>query len=103
MGAGMREWRFGLRPETGERKTPWMRVKYAAYRGQEGIMHRLIVLVTFAALAGCGVETATTAATGAAIKKQEVEEGRKTMTQVEQKVGQAVDQMEQRAAKDADK
>jgi NifU-like protein involved in Fe-S cluster formation len=66
-------------------------------------MDKLIVVAALAALAGCGVETATTAATGAAIKKQEIEEGRKTMTQVEQKVGQAVDQMEQRAAKDADK
>ena len=66
-------------------------------------MHKLGVVIALAALAGCGVETATTAATGAAIKKQEVEEGRKTMTQVEQKVGQAVDQMEQRAAKDAEK
>jgi NifU-like protein involved in Fe-S cluster formation len=66
-------------------------------------MDKLIVVAALAALAGCGVETATTAATGAAIKKQEIEEGRKTMTQVEQKVGQAVDQMQQRAAKDADK
>ena len=66
-------------------------------------MDKIIVVAALAALAGCGVETATTAATGAAIKKQEIEEGRKTMTQVEQKVGQAVDQMEQRAAKDADK
>ena len=33
-------------------------------------MHRLIVVIAIAALAGCGVETATTAATGAAIKKQ---------------------------------
>ena len=54
-------------------------------------MHRLIMMLTLAALAGCGVETASTAATGAVIKKQEVEEGRKTMSQVEQKVGQSVD------------
>ena len=66
-------------------------------------MHRLIMILTLAALAGCGVETASTAATGAAIKKQEVEEGRKTMSQVEQKVGQSVEQMQQSAAQDADK
>ena len=66
-------------------------------------MHRLIILLTLAGLAGCGVETASTAATGAAIKKQEVEEGRKTMSQVEQKVGQSVEQMQQRAVQDADK
>jgi hypothetical protein len=72
-------------------------------RCQGQTMDKLIVVAALAALAGCGVETATTAATGAAIKKQEIEEGRKTMTQVEQKVGQAVDQMQQRAEKDADK
>jgi TolA-binding protein len=66
-------------------------------------MYKLIVVFALAALAGCGVETATTAATGAAIKKQEVEEGKKTMDQVQQKVGQAMDQMQQRADKDADK
>jgi hypothetical protein len=66
-------------------------------------MYRLIVVFALAALAGCGVETATTAATGAAIKKQEVEEGKKTMDQVQQKIGQAMDQEQQRAEKDADK
>lgn len=43
------------------------------------------------ALAGCGVETATTAATGAAIKKQEVEQGKKTMEHAQQKIGQALE------------
>jgi TolA-binding protein len=80
-----------------------MRVKSVGGVAQGQIMYKLVVVIALAALAGCGVETATTAATGAAIKKQEVEEGRKTMSQVEQKVGQAVDQMEQRAAKDAEK
>jgi len=66
-------------------------------------MHKVIVLFLLAALTGCGVETATTAATGAAIKKREVEEGKKTMEQVQKKVGEAVEQMQQRAEKDADK
>ena len=66
-------------------------------------MHKLIVIFALAALAGCGVETATTAATGAAIKKQEVEEGKKTMEQAQQKVGQAMEQVQQRAEKDAEK
>jgi hypothetical protein len=72
-------------------------------RKQEEIMHKLIVMCALAALAGCGVETATTAATGAAIKKQEVEEGRKTMEQAQQKIGQAMEQAQQRADKDAEK
>jgi hypothetical protein len=59
-------------------------------------MYRLVSIVVMLSLAGCGVETATTAATAAAIKKQEVDDGRKTMTNVEQKVGAAVEQMQQR-------
>ena len=66
-------------------------------------MRPFIVVLAVAALAGCGVETATTAATGAAIKKQEVEEGKKTMEQARQKIGQAMEQVQQRAEKDAEK
>ena len=66
-------------------------------------MHKLIVAFALAALTGCGVETATTAATGAVVKKQEVEEGKKTMEQAQQRVGKAMDAMQERAAKDADK
>ena len=66
-------------------------------------MHKFIAICALAALAGCGVETATTAATGAAIKKQEVEEGRKTMEQTQAKVGAAMEQVQQRAEKDAEK
>ncbi len=66
-------------------------------------MRNLIIVFALAALAGCGVETATTAATGAAIKKREVEEGQKTMQQAQQKIGRAMEQAQQRADKDADK
>ena len=66
-------------------------------------MHKLIVVVALLAFAGCGVETATTAATGAAIKKREVEEGKKTMERAQQKIGEAMEQAQQRADKDADK
>lgn len=45
----------------------------------------------------CGVETASTAATGAAIKKQELEQGRQTMEQMQQKLDQANQQVQQRA------
>lgn len=60
-------------------------------------MRRLIVVLVVAALAGCGVETATTAATGAAIKKKELEEGQKTQARVQQKIGEAMEQVQQRA------
>ena len=50
-----------------------------------------------AALSSCGVETATTAATGASIKKQEVEEGKRTQERSRQKIEQMQDQMRERA------
>ncbi len=62
-------------------------------------MKQLIIVLAIAALAGCGVETATTAATGAAIKKQEIEEGKKTMEQMRQNIDQAMEQAQQRAEK----
>jgi hypothetical protein len=48
-------------------------------------------------LAACGVDTATTAATGASIKKQEVEEGKRTQERAGQKIDQMQQQMQQRA------
>lgn len=65
-------------------------------------MKQLIVFVAIAALAGCGVETATTAATGAAIKKKELEEGKKTQERAQQKIDQAMDQVRQRAQQAGD-
>lgn len=53
--------------------------------------------IAIAALSACGVETASTAATGAALKKQELEQGRKTMDQMQQKIDQANLQSQQRA------
>ena len=49
------------------------------------------------ALGACGVESASTAATGAAIKKQELEQGKKTMEQMQQRLDQANLQVQQRA------
>ena len=60
-------------------------------------MRNLILVVAVAMLAGCGVDTATTAATGASIKKQEVEEGKRTQDRAQQKIDQMQEQMQQRA------
>ncbi|HEX6295440.1 MAG TPA: hypothetical protein VFZ74_02595 [Burkholderiales bacterium] len=60
-------------------------------------MRMLAVLLAAAALAGCGVETASTAATAAAIKKQEIEQGQRTLQQAQQKIDSAMQQMQQRA------
>jgi outer membrane lipopolysaccharide assembly protein LptE/RlpB len=48
-------------------------------------------------LAACGVETAGTAATVAAMKKQELEQARQTEEQVRQKLEEATQRMQQRA------
>lgn len=65
-------------------------------------MRELIAILAAAVLAGCGVETAGTAATAAAIKKQEIEQGKKTLEQAQQKIGQAMEQAQQRAQQSGD-
>jgi NifU-like protein involved in Fe-S cluster formation len=60
-------------------------------------MKTLLVIAVMAALTGCGVETASTAATAASIKKQELQEGQKTMERAQQKIDNAVQQVQQRA------
>lgn len=60
-------------------------------------MRPILVLVAAAALSGCGVETASTAATAAAAKKQEVEQGKKTMEQVQQNLDKAMAQSRENA------
>jgi hypothetical protein len=60
-------------------------------------MRQLVAIVAFATLGGCGVETATTAATGASIKKQEVEEGKRTQQRADQRIDQMKGQMQERA------
>jgi curli biogenesis system outer membrane secretion channel CsgG len=60
------------------------------------------VSLVLTALLGCGAETATTAATAATaanIKKQELEQGQKTMEQVQQKLDQSLQQMQQAPAR----
>jgi hypothetical protein len=65
-------------------------------------MKTVLVLALSAALAGCGVETASTAATAASLKKQELQQGQQTMQQAQQKIDSAMQQAQQRAA-NADK
>lgn len=57
---------------------------------------KTILAIAFAVtLAGCGVETASTAASAASIKKQELEQGQKTMQHAQQKIDAAAQQMQQ--------
>jgi curli biogenesis system outer membrane secretion channel CsgG len=59
-------------------------------------MKALLVIAATAMLTACGVETASTAATAASIKKQELQEGQKTMQRAQQKLDAAAQQMQQR-------
>jgi hypothetical protein len=58
-------------------------------------MRSIIILAAAATLSACGLDTASSAATAAALKKQELEQGKKTMDQTQQKIGQAMEQMQQ--------
>ncbi len=60
-------------------------------------MKQIMIVVAVATLAGCGVESASTAATAAAVKKQEIEQGRKNMEQMQQNIGKAMEQTRQSA------
>ena len=60
-------------------------------------MKTLLAIAVAVALTGCGVETAGTADTAASIKKQELQEGKKTMERAQQKIDGAVQQMQSRA------
>jgi hypothetical protein len=57
----------------------------------------MFVMVALAVTAACGVETVGTAATGAAIKKQELEQGQATMQQMQQRIDDMNRQAQQRA------
>jgi len=66
------------------------------------IIRQIIAAVAVAALAGCGVETMSTAATVAAAKKKEIEQGKKTMEQMQQNIGKAMEQTQQNAERAED-
>lgn len=62
-------------------------------------MRPLIVVFTVAVLAGCGVETATTAATGAAIKAKEMDKAKNIVQDAKQKLDDANELAKQREEK----
>jgi len=64
---------------------------------------RFLAAIALAALAGCGLETAGTAATGAAVKKQEIEQGKKTMEQAQQKINESMQLQQQSASQSEEK
>ena len=62
-------------------------------------MRPILIAFAFAValLAGCGVETASTAATAGSVKKQEVEQGKKTMEQASRRVEDSMSKAQQRS------
>ena len=51
-------------------------------------MKRIVTALFFLSICGCGVEAVGTAATAASMKKQELEEGQRTMQRVESSIEQ---------------
>ena len=54
-------------------------------------------------LRACGVETASPAATAAAVKKQEIIEGEKMQKELKQRIDQSASQTQQRAEQDSER
>jgi hypothetical protein len=66
---------------------------------REYTMAKIILLFATLALTACGADVASTAANAALIKKQELEQGKKTMEMAQQKINQSMDQIQQNAQK----
>ena len=64
-------------------------------------MRTLLAAIALAVLAGCGVETATTAAAVAEAKRREMEQAKKSLEAAKQKIEAASQQM-QKSAERAD-
>lgn len=60
-------------------------------------MKTLLALAAAVALSGCGLDVASSAATTAAARKQEIQEAQKTMQQTQQKIDAAMQQVQQRS------
>ena len=59
-------------------------------------MKTFLALLAVTVFTACGVETATTAATSAEIKRREMEQAKKTLDQAKQKIEQSTQQIQQR-------
>ncbi len=66
-------------------------------------MRRSLLLLVLATLWGCGAETASTAATGAAIKQKEIEEGKGIQGEAKRKLEESMREAQQRAGKDGER
>jgi hypothetical protein len=60
-------------------------------------LRHLVALLALGALAGCGADSMSAAATAGAIKKRELEQGQKTLEQSKEKIDQALQVQRERA------
>ena len=60
-------------------------------------LRHIVTLLALGALAGCGADSMSAAASGAAIKKQEMEQAKKTLEQSKEKIDQAMQLQRERA------
>jgi hypothetical protein len=65
-------------------------------------MKNHLIALLCSVLTACGVETATTAATGAAAKKNEIAEGQKLQEETKRSVERSMRGLEQRARKESE-
>ena len=63
-------------------------------------MKIVAILVVLGVTSGCGAESVGAAAAGAAIKKQELQQGQQTLEQSKQKIGQAIELQNQRGGQE---
>ena len=66
-------------------------------------MKAMLAALALASLAACGIETATTAATVAEMKRREVEQAKKDLENAKQKIEQNTQQILQGAAQAEEK
>lgn len=79
-----------------------MAIDPGRWPGKDARMRHVLCVGLALLLAACGVETAGTAATAAGAKKQEIEQGRKTMDQTVSRAAASMDHSQDRL-READK
>ena len=62
------------------------------------MIQRVAAILALAVLTGCGAETLGTAATGAQIKKQELQQAQQNLERAKERIGQAMELQQQRAS-----
>jgi hypothetical protein len=59
-------------------------------------MKRIVAVIATVALGGCGLDVASSAATSAALKKQQMEQGKKTLEAAQRQIDKGVELQQER-------